>query len=349
MSELRFDPIKSRWVIIDPDHPIRMDREPQASPSESAATCPLCPAHENACGNNLFMVPAKGGAQSDNGCPPWSVRVVPNGRPVLRTEEVLLRRGKGLYDVISGTGAHEVIVETPEHGPQLADLSVENIRDVFRAARARFHDLRRDTRLRYHLFIRSQGVEAGARIDHSHSQILATPEIPPNIRTELSNARYYHRRKERCIFCDLIREELEDTTRVVLDADRYVAFAPFASARPFELWLFPKRHASDFADSDDEELLHLASAVKDLCITLRDALEDPPFTLSLHTAPPMHPRPGEPSTWDSLPYDWHWHIEIVPRITRITGFDWDTGFSVNPVEPEQAAAFLRHGRRPKDT
>lgn len=340
MSELRFDPVKRRWVIIAAERALRPDdfvREPAPPPT---ANCPVCPGNEKYTGNEIAAVREPG--STPNG-PGWKVRVVPNKFPVLRVEGALERSGKGLYDVVSGVGAHEVIVETPDHGQSLADLDLESLLAVLKVCRGRLVDLTRDLRLRYLMLFKNHGSDAGARLVHSHSQIIAIPEIPNHISTELRAGFEYFRQKERCLFCDVVRQESADGERLVLDAARYVAFVPFASAFPFEVALYPRFHSHDFTSLGDEDLLHLASAVKDVLLRLRAVLEDPPYNLALHTSPPAHPRPGRPGTWDSLQYDWHWHIEIAPRLTRIAGFEWSSGFHINPVSPEEAARFLREG------
>ena len=300
--------------------------------------CPLCAGNERHTAHEILALRDHGTPVDGPG---WRVRVVPNKFPVLRVEGSLERWGRGLYDQESGIGAHEVIIETPHHDRTLADLRVEEIRDVLWVFRARLQDLQRDLRFRYHMLFKNHGVEAGAQLDHPHSQIIAVPEIPPQIATELASARDYFRRKERCLLCDIVRQELEDRERVVLDAARFVAFTPFASALPFEIAIYPRFHSHDHTSLSDEDLLHLASAIKDVLSRLRATLDAPPYNLVLHGAPPAHPRPGRPGIWDSLRFDWHWHIEIVPRITRMAGFELGSGFHINPVVPEEAAKFLR--------
>jgi UDPglucose--hexose-1-phosphate uridylyltransferase len=249
--------------------------------------------------------------------------------------------GQRLYDLVSGIGAHEVIVETPDHGASMAELSVQQLTDVLRVFRSRLADLTRDARFRYLMLCKNHGAEAGSRLAHSHSQIIAIPEVPHEVATKLRTAHEYFRQKERCLFCDIVRQEIQQGERVVLDAARYVAFLPFASAFPFEVALYPRFHSHDFTSVGDEDLLHLASALKDVLGRLSTVLEDPPFSLALHTSPPPHPRPGRPAFWQSLHLDWHWHFEIAPRLTRIAGFEWGSGFFINPVVPEEAARHLR--------
>jgi len=333
MSELRFDPLKRRWVIVAAERALKPADLVQEKVAVPTRNCPLCPGNEQYTGHEILRTPAPGGG--------WRVRVVPNKFPVLRVEGRLERSGRGLYDVVSGIGAHEVIVETPDHGRAMADLTVEELRDVLAAFRARLADLRRDQRLRSLMLFKNHGAEAGARLDHAHSQLIAIPEIPVQIAVELRSAKDYFRRKERCLLCDVLRQEELEGDRVVLETARFVAFAPFASAFPFQVTVAPRAHAHDFTSLGDEDLLQLASTLRDVLGRLKAVLEDPPYNLALHTAPPAHPRPGRPGLWDSLALDWHWHLEIAPRLTRIAGFEWSTGFHINPVTPEDAARFLR--------
>lgn len=333
MSELRFDPLKRRWVIVAQERALKPADLVLPQPDAPSRNCPLCPGNEQYAGQEIFRVSGPDGA--------WRVRVVPNKFPVLRVEGSLERTGRGLYDVVSGIGAHEVVVETPDHQRSTADLGVEELRDVLAAFRSRLSDLRRDERLRYLMLFKNYRLEAGARLDHSHSQIIAIPEIPVQIAVELRSARDYFRRKERCLLCDILRQERDDGDRLVLETGRFAAFAPFASAFPFQVTVAPRAHAHDFAALTDEDLLQLASILREVLRRLKTVLEDPPYNLALHTAPPEHRRPGRTGLWDSLSMDWHWHLEIAPRLSRIAGFEWSTGFHINPVTPEEAARHLR--------
>lgn len=341
MSELRWDPVKRHWVIIAADR----GRRPHdfLSPDEPTpmTSCPFCYGNEDKAPHEIFAIRPSGPPNAPN----WKVRVIPNKYPVLRVEGELKSRGYGLYDVMSGIGAHEIIVETPDHAKGMADLSVGEVVDVLVAYRQRILDLRRDTRLRYLVLFKNHGLRAGATISHSHSQIIAVPLVPPVTVTELGVCRDFFDQKGRCIFCDLIEFELAMGERIVAESADYVLFTPFASSLPFELRLFPKKHCHDFALLADSELESLAAAMVDMLVRLKAVLKDPPYNFILHTAPSLEPRPGKPEFWSSIAYDYHWHIELVPRITPIAGFEWGSGFHINPTPPEEAAAFLRgaHG------
>ena len=337
MSELRWDPLKLHWVIIATERG-RRPRDFQVEPKEAEMTsCPFCYGNEDKTPAEIFAIRPSGPANSPN----WKVRVIPNKYPVLRIEGDIKSKGYGLYDTMTGIGAHEVIIETPQHEKGLADLSVVEVTDVLIAYRARFLDLRRDSRFRYMVLFKNHGVRAGATLAHSHSQLIAVPLTPPVAATELKICRDFYASKERCIFCDLIDFELTCGDRVVKEFPNFVSVTPYASCFPFELRLYPKKHSHDFALMDDGQLAELAEAMKDMLLRLKTVLNDPPYNFILHSAPPQQQRLGKPEYWGSLEYDYHWHIELVPRLTQIAGFEWGTGFYINPTSPEDAALFLR--------
>ncbi len=340
MPELRYDPIRSRWVIIAterarrPHEYVQKHEEPKGDPS----TCPFCYGNESKTPPEVFVI---GPPDRKPNTPGWEVRVVPNKYPALRIEGELKREGLGLFDIVSGIGAHEVIIESPDHYKSLGDLPVEHIQKVLIAYRERIKDLRKDVRFRYILVFKNHRAEAGASLPHSHSQLIATPIIPPVVVQELNVAREHYSRKERCIFCDLIKQELLLKDRIVYEDEDYIEWAPFASAFPFETWILPKRHLHDFAILNDDELLKLARVLKDMLQRIKTVLDDPPYNMILHTAPSPHPRPGREYYWSTIHLDYHWHIELVPRLTRIAGFEWGSGLYINPTPPEEAAKFLR--------
>lgn len=337
MSELRWDPLKRQWVIVAADRGRRPNDFFEKDPVTPMTSCPFCYGNEDKAPHEIFAIRPSGPPDSPN----WRVRVIPNKYPVLRVEGDLKSRGYGLYDIMNGIGAHEIIIETPDHDRGMAELSPEEITDVLKAYRYRITDLRQDMRLRYMVLFKNHGSRAGATISHSHSQIIAVPLVPPVVVTELKTCRDFFEQKGRCIFCDILDFELQAGERIVKDFPGYVILAPFASCLPFELRLFPKRHSHDFALLEDDELAQLAVAMKDMLSRIREVLKDPSYNFIIHTSPSLLPRPGKPDFWSSIEYDYHWHIELVPRITPIAGFEWGSGFHINPTAPEEAAAFLR--------
>lgn len=338
MSEFRWDPLKCCWVITA-DHRAREPRDFFLERRQvQTAACPFCPGQETKTPPELFAVRPPGLAANGPG---WQVRVVSNKFPVLRIEGELGRRSEGLYETMQGIGAHEVIIETPAHDRAPADLATAEIALVLQAYRARLLDLRRDPRFRYLQLFKNHGHEAGAPLPHAHSQLMAVPITPPTTKIELNACRQHFLAHDRCLICDLIIQERADGRRLVFEDERFVVTTPYASCFPFELRLFPRRHCHDFALQDDAELLACAAVLRDALRRLRVLLRDPPFNFILHTAPPPQPRAEHPDYWSSLSRDYHWHIELVPRLSRIAGFEWGSGFFINLMPPEEAARFLR--------
>ena len=160
--------------------------------------------------------------------------------------------------------------------------------------------------------------------------------------TELRNARDHFHVKERCLYCDVIAQEIENGSRIVALNEHFVAFCPYASRGPFEVHIFPRRHMHDYRRADRELLRHLAVTLKDILSRLSIALDDPPYNLLINTAPNAESGFNRVGYWQTIEFDFHWHIEIFPRLTRIAGFEWGTGFFINPTAPEAAAEFLRN-------
>jgi UDPglucose--hexose-1-phosphate uridylyltransferase len=340
VSELRFCAIKHRWTIIAPERKQRPNEflRSNSAKGPTQAIDPFAPGNESETPPEIFTVPSLDGGAG------WQVRVFANKFPVLRVEGEVRREAVGLNDTVSGVGAHEVIVETPDSDRELADLSVDEIMPILDTYRARLVDLRHDRRLRYVLIFKNKGEEAGSSVPHAHSQLIATPIIPTLVAQELNVAREHYGRCERCLFCDLIRQELRLQERICVETDRYIALAPFAASYPFESWIFPKQHHHDFALSSDDELRGLAVILREFLRRMRTVLDDPPYNLVLHTAPNPHPRPGQPDFWSTIEHDYHWHLEAVPRITRAAGFEWGSGYTINSTSPEEAASLLKEAK-----
>jgi UDPglucose--hexose-1-phosphate uridylyltransferase len=264
------------------------------------------------------------------------VRVVPNKFPALRVEGDLDREGEGLFDRMNGIGAHEVIIETPHHGQTLATMGEPAIEKVFWAWRERVLDLKRDIRLRHIVIFKNHGASAGASLEHSHSQLIALPIMPRELKEELHGAKKHFQQRERCVFCDIVRQEGRDGTRVIAESSDFIALAPYAPRFPFESWLLPKRHRARFEDTTPGEFASLARMLKDILQRMNATLLSPPYNLIVHSAP-LHDEPGANEFY-------HWHIEVMPKLTRVAGFEWGTGFYINPTGPEEAADVLRKAK-----
>lgn len=337
MSELRKDPIVDRWVIIAAERGRRPSDFEHAPQPVSTTGCPLCEGSEAKTPPEVFAI--RDGTPPNS--PGWRVRVVPNKFPALAIEGALNRSGIGLFDQMNGIGAHEVIIENPDHHTDMAQASTEHIADVFTAFAQRTRDLRRDERFRHIIIFRNYGAAAGASLTHPHSQLIALPIVPKIVRDKLQTARRYYHYKERCIFCDLIEQELALPDRLIYQNDEFVVLSPFAARFPFSVEVYPLAHSYDFVLMDHDQRLSLAEALKFILGKYRTVVGDPAYNLTLQTAPNTLPRPGHPDYWDSIKYDYHWHIEIMPRLTKMAGFEWGTGFYINPVSPEDAAQYLR--------
>ena len=339
MPELRKDPLIGRWVIIATERAKRpMDFAAAHEAEEPQEPCPFCEGQEASTLPEIWALRANG---STPNAPGWTVRVIPSIKPILRIEGELDRHAKGMYDVMRGIGAHEIIVEGPRHIANLADVPLEQIHESLKAAVTRMQDLERDPRFRYALWFKNYGAAAGAgRVPHGRSQLIATPVTPKRVKEELAASRRYFEDKERCLVCDLLTQEQQMKDRIVLDLPHVMVLCPFASRFPFELTFVPKRHQCNFAAMTAEELSELAQAMQQVLGRLKTVLGDPPYNMVLHTAPFWKHR-MKTGYWKTIEDDYHWHIELMPRLTRVAGFEWGSGFYINPTPPEEAARYLR--------
>jgi len=326
-----------RWVIIAGERARRpvdfsTGEKDTLPPSDN---CPFCEGREAMTPPEIVAWRKSGRANS----PGWSVRVVPNQSPVLRIEGDLERRGVGVYDMMNGVGAHEVIIETPEHKLHLDELEVSQLANIFHIYRERLLDLKKDRRFKYILIFKNHGSRAGASsISHLHSHLIATPITPKRVKGMLAGTKRYFDYKERCLYCDILRQEMQLGKRVILENKSFLAWSPFAARFPFEVWIIPRRHSADYETISDGEVDDLSRLMKKLMGRLRRGLSDPAYNYMLHTGPNRIPRRGY---WSTLSDDFHWHLEIIPRLTRLGGFEWGSGFYINPTSPEDAARFLR--------
>lgn len=328
MPDLRKDPIVGRWVIIATDRAKRPQDFGHEQTIRIGGFCPFCQKNEDKTPPEILAYREPHTSPNDDG---WRVRVVPNKFPALQVEGALDKRGDGIYDLMNGVGAHEVIIECPHHEVSMARLSIENIREVLWVYRDRLVDLKRDPRLVHGLIFKNVGALAGASLEHSHSQLIVTPVVPVSIGEEMNGSLEFFNYRGRCIYCDMIQQELATGTRIVLDTPNFVVFCPFASRFPFETWVLPKQHSSHYENIPRQGVEEMGLVLKTILMKLESALDEPPYNYIIHTAP---------FDTKEVPH-YHWHLEIIPRMTRIAGFEWGSGFYINPVLPEQAAAFLR--------
>lgn len=317
MSELRKEPVLQRWVVVM--------KEERPQPSDK---CPFCPGNESETPPEVFAI--RPGSTRPN-TPGWTVRVIPNRYPLFRIEEEPAKRAYGLYDRMNGVGAHEIVIETPEHTQQFGTLEVSQLLGVLRAYRARMLDLRRDTRFKQIIIVKNDGPAVMA-IPHPHSHIVAFPVVPRRIDEELRGTFSYSQFHDRCIYCDIIGQESSRAERMIVETGLFTAFIPFACRYPFETWILPKKHSCDFGQINDAEVADLARVLRQVCSCFRVALKDTPYSLALHSSPLQeHYRP-----------QYHWHFEVRPRRVEVVhGFEWATGLFIHTIPPEEAAAQLK--------
>ncbi|MCL5270812.1 MAG: galactose-1-phosphate uridylyltransferase [bacterium] len=330
MPEFRKDPVTGRWVIIATERAKRPAAFVIEKSTRREGFCPFCAGNESHTPPEVLAYRPQG---SQHNSPDWWLRVVPNKFPALVSNEPVKRSGDGMYDRINGMGVHEVVIETPDHNAHVGEMDPHQVEEIIWAYRDRTIEMRKDPRLEYVMIFKNHLREAGASLEHPHSQIIAMPIIPKRVQEELDGAQRYFDYKERCVYCDMISQEKKDGARVVAESEHFIAFLPYASRFPFECWILPKEHDSFFHDIQKNEVVDLAKVLRETMARLKESLDDPPFNWMLHTTPL---REGTNAYY-------HWHMEIIPKLTRQAGFEWGTGFYINPYAPEDACKLLQPG------
>jgi len=338
MAELRKDPILNRWVIISTVRSKRpgsyhVEKEVNYTRPEK---CPFCEGHENMTPPEIYAL-REGKSKPDT--PGWKVRIVPNKYPALKMNAPLEESNRGMFNMMAGFGTHEVVIETPDHTKEAKDQSIEEIKNWIYALQERVKTLHKDKRFRYALIFKNKGRSAGASLSHPHHQIIATPITPKRVEEKLIGALEYFKEKKRCVFCDIIKTETELGERIVCENESFIVFCPYASRFPFETWILPKEHCADFYDKKMiEQAASLAGILKIALQKLSKAIGEPEYNYIVHAAPNRFPRKGY---WRTIEKDYHWHIELFPRLVKTAGFEWGSGFYINPTPPEAAAKFMR--------
>jgi len=334
MTEVRKDIVSGRWVITGTKNVDEFFSS--LKPEEKdVKKCPFCLGNEHLTRLEIYALRKN---HTPPNTPGWSIRVIPAITGFLRIEGDLRRRGVGMYDAMDNIGAHEIIVESAEHIKNISDLPTEQIRKVLRIYQERIIDLEKDKRLKYCLIFKNQRPKSPYRVGHTHSQLVGLAATPKAIKDELLNSRQYYGYKERCLFCDLIHQESLDKKRIVEENDDCLAFIPYAARFAFETWIIPKIHNPDFSQEKESSLSNLAQILKNSLQRIVKLLNDPPLNYAFHTIPYLRIRPGY---WTTVQKDYHWHLEICPQITEVSGFEWGSGFQVQPLVPELCAQLLR--------
>jgi UDPglucose--hexose-1-phosphate uridylyltransferase len=330
MSEYRQDPLSRRWVIIGCDERASRPNEfVEATSRDGNVSCPFCPGHE-------ADTPPTVASYSANGKGSWLVRVVPNRYPALLADVAPCPNcqplsPKATPGAVPGFGRHEVIIESPRHIASLSELNDGEAELVFTAYRDRIRDLKADGRYRYVQIFKNAGAAAGASLEHIHSQLLALPAVPEVVEQGLVSCSEHFQRNQRPLLLDLIDQEEQAASRIVAKTQHYIAFCPFASRFPYEVWIVPCRHQPRFESLQAGELGELSRLAREVIGCIERAVGQVAYNYFIHTLP-----------FDSPAHDhYHWHIEIIPRLTKVAGFEWSTGCFINPYPPESAAAHLR--------
>lgn len=330
MSILRFDPTTSDWVIFSPSRSLRPhDRPAKVSPADdlaaAVAKCPFCP------GNEAFTPPEIYSFRDPADPARWQVRVFPNKFPALRIEENPRREADGsAFQFMGGCGAHEVIVESPDHRLFLAQQPLDQVERVLHTLQLRYQDLKRDRRFQTVIIFKNHGAEAGTSLAHPHWQLIATPVVPRLLRVKHFEASEFFDRTGSCLYALIREQELDAGKRILAANDDYVAFMPYASHAPFETWIVPRSPPPSFTQVRPERLRTLAELLKKVLLELHTALDNPAFNLTIDDVP----RGDEDKEY------FLWHIRILPRLTTPAGFELGSGMSINTVLPEDAVAFL---------
>ena len=337
MPELRKDPVVGRWVIIATERarrPGNFVSEEDKMGGEEPESCSLCRNKEKP----VYLAVKDGNkAQADH----WDVKVVEGNRPFLKIQKEFKRSSNGLYDVIDGYGVHEMIIETPEHIENMADLDVDQISLVFKTYAERMIELQKDINLQYAMAYKNFGWTAGSLArGHARSHLVAAPVNPIRIKEKLVGAQTYFASHKKCIYCDLVNQEKESQERVILETEHFIAITPFAARFLFEVWVLPKQHHCDFTKGIKGRENDLAGVLKILLQKFKIGLNDPSYNYVVQTAP-FHKNRKTEKRWVTIEEDYHWHIELMPRLTRVAGFEKGTGFYICSIPPETTAEYLK--------
>ena len=327
MPELRQNRFTKEWVIMATERakrPEELKRKKERPPlAPYSPKCPFCP------GNEAQAPPAVMAHPSEKD---WRVRVVPNKFSALAREGAPVRCIERSRRTINGVGIHDVVVETRDHSLTTALLPLDNVADILRCYRQRYVEVSADPRITHVTIFKNHGENAGTSLEHPHSQIIATPVISSQVRYRLHEALRHYDEYGECMFCMAIEDELHEQARIVMESEHFVALEPFASATPFATYIYPRRHMASFGATSDAELDDLASVLKTVLGKLYAGLDNPDFNYTIRSAP--HENAG-------VMY-YHWYLSIIPRLTRVAGFELGSGMFINTVLPEAAAEFLRN-------
>ena len=336
MPELRQNFFTKEWVIIATERAKRPEELATHRPAQTVPSfvesCPFCPGNESKTPPEVMRFPANAGE-------PWTVRVIPNKFAALSKDTQPTRSLQDVWRRIEGFGFHEVIIDSPDHSCCMALLPDEQVANILRVYKERYTLLSMDRRVNHVTIFKNHGVDAGASLQHPHSQLIATPVIPSQVRHRLHEALRHYDDDGKCMFCHMVEREVEEQTRVVQKSEHFVAMEVFASATPFATHIFPLRHMATFGDISGTEIADLARILRSLLAKIYVGLENPDLNFTIRSGP---------SDYASARH-FHWYVSVIPRLTRVAGFELGSGMFINTVLPEAAAEFLRNTNAEKAT
>ena len=327
MPEIRKDPVFGRWVIIASERGLRPNDFRPVNASEGAPICPFCAGHEESTPPTIYSLPDGKGS--------WRLRVVRNKYPALEAGGSSENRREGIYDYMDGLGIHEVIIETPAHDLRLEQMPAAAIADVLKTFVQRVNELKKDPGIKFVMIFKNHGRNAGASLAHPHSQLVGMPLAPLRVMQEIDGAKQYFTEHGSCVFCDIIKEEAALKKRIVAENADFLAITPYASRFSFETWILPKKHDSHFENMPEAAAGALAGVLKVSLTKLSASLDGLSYNLIVHAMPVQDPEAAH----------YHWHIEIMPKLSHVAGFQWGIGFYINTVSPEDAAEILNTGKK----
>jgi|SRR5271165_7190 len=328
MPELRQNFATKEWVVIATERARRPEQMVQHRDKKKlepfVASCPFCPGNEKLTPPEILRVPTSAAV-------PWHVRVIPNKFAALSRDVEPTRTVHRSRRTVNGFGMHDVVVETPDHAQIMALMPDSYVAEILRVYKTRYDELSLDPRIAHITIFKNHGADAGTSLEHPHSQLIATPVISHQVRERFQHAMRHYDDYGECMFCQEIKEELEEQTRVVMASEHFVAMELFASAAPFSTHIYPRRHMASFGDISTNEINDLARMLRGMLAKLYHGLQDPDFNFTLRSAPAEN---------FGVRY-FHWYVSIIPRLTRVAGFELGSGMFINTVLPEDAAEFLR--------
>ncbi len=333
MPEIRYNFLKDTYVIFSAERAKRPHdyfREPEAEIG-IVEKCPFEYGNEDKTPPEVFAIREKG---TKPNTPGWKIRVVPNKYPALKPEDNFLEKQEGLFKKFTGYGYHEIIIETPDHFKQIYNFSVEEIKLLLISIKNRFQEISKDKNIKYIQYFKNYGKEAGCSLFHSHSQIIATPLIPKEVATKISQLKGFYKKEKSCYLCKEIDFELKENKRIVYENESFIAYCPYYSIFPFEVRVIPKKHSNRFDNINEKEMTFLSKALKVITQKIYKTLNNPAFNIILYTNPVN-------TDIEHIEKFNHWYIEILPRVNIMAGFEFGTGWYINTTYPEDASQFLK--------